>query len=360
MRKIIAEITGIFLLISIGAPAVAENTQAVAVVNKMLERDAARRAGVDSYIVTENHSTGTAAVLLYEKMSDELGYRMVFPDEIQKRAIPNYGEAMEAYGPKLMQVANSMIWYGGLAAVGSGVVSIKQANEAGGAINDALRAKPREWDDRAAAEQNLKDMREFASMANGVDRVEYLGQDAFYIVADNIEKKQVTEEGEFTFRKVALWIDAKKYLLLGMNVYGTSKTPDSKKPDPFEVHLKNEDYRAVGNSQLLIPYKVGMGVRFDFLSKKEKKEQEKAKKDMEKAMKEYEKFKKQMENASPQERAMMETMMKSMGMGNMEEQMRMAENMYKGEPISSYTNVTDTRIGGLKEYLTVLGVIGNN
>lgn len=326
----------------------ARNVQAQAIVEEMLNRQAASRAGVDGYLTIEGQSTGSVALVYYEKLDNELGFRIVMPDELIGKASDNLGIDLSdaVYG---MEITAAL----GMKVAGNIARILGETTDKIETTRALALDRPTKADDILLARQSLEDTHKFAAMATIVDRQTYLGKDAFIVGGIDLNEKQITEEGEFTINAMALWIDANTYDLLGMNVYGTALTPDFTTPQPFEIHRTNEEFVTVGNSSLRLPRKVGMGVRFDFLSQEEEKEKERAKREFEKAKAEYDKFQEQMKNASPMEKQMMEQMMKAAGV-DIEAMMQQAEFLYEGEPIAIYSYMAVADMADVDDYFVRL------
>lgn len=359
MARLFTKISILILILAGGlgytATAVAENGQASAIVNEMLKRDAMRRSGVDGYITVEAQSIGSTAVVYHEKMSDQLGYRIVGADELESRVAPADANQVESAAKTFRDQMSKYFkekYPSGSNSSDAETESVSTIMNNTSFLSNPMGTLSPEAA-RESAEQSLSDMREFASKANIVERQTYLGREAFLVGASNLNKKQVTEDGVFTIEKMALWIDADNYLLLGMNAYGTSETADFDGPQPFEIHQTSEAYSKVDGSNLMIPHEVGMGVKFDFMSQQSEKERAKSRKEFEQAKKQFDMMQEQMKNAPPAQRKMMENIMKQSGV-DISGMMNQVENLYEGDFMSNYQVIATADIGDLEDFVAKL------
>lgn len=137
--------------------------------------------------------------------------------------------------------------------------------------------------------QEEKDLREFGRVAEVIGEIEVRGRPAWALVARDLNRKQVTEDGEFTITAVGLAVDKTRHVQLAMLVEGVSKQGKRKKDEGrFAIAREDRDYRPIQGTTALIPYESVMMVKFQL-------EDEKSQRELEKARKEYEKAKAELE-----------------------------------------------------------------
>lgn len=139
------------------------------------------------------------------------------------------------------------------------------------------------------AVQEEKDLREFGRVAEVLGEIEVRGRPAWALVARDLNRKQVTEDGEFTITAVGLAVDKTRHVQLAMLVEGVSKQGKRKKDEGrFSIAREDRDYRPIQGTTALIPHETVMMVKFQL-------EDEKSQRELEKARKEYEKAKAELE-----------------------------------------------------------------
>ena len=310
-------------------PATASSQSAKGLLGKMLEVDSKRSKGVADYamdITMMGHDT----TLFYERVSVQGAggkpvetFRVVSFEEMKKRQEAGQGmspDAWQAYSDALRQTGSAM-----------SSETEKGMNEAGlppgmlGAMgSDPTGAGAEPWaspDPRtmmnsmadfaaAAGDAPSKDKTNAgeAGMAKSMllfkKRAKIVGKEsvgksrAIHVRADKLNVVQEVNGEQVTFNAISLWVDPEKYVPLKLRIDG-SAVQEGKPRDVFIERL-DQDYRTVPDSKLYMPYRSVLRMH-GVLGRKEQKQ-------MEDARRQVADLEKQLAEMSPQERAMVESM----------------------------------------------------
>jgi len=331
---------------------------AQSILETMRQKQQQRWAGVSSppsYVVDQTNAD--RAVLFYEKVSNEVGFRMVPPSEIQQRIETKMG--LSVYHKRLLAAGMSGgIMLGGIALqknlpltefsgklINSGVIAIDSF------LMEATSAGEHARETRADAIDAAADMAEFEKVATfgGVQSLD--GKEAFLLVANDLNRTQRTEDGEFTLNTVNMWVDTKTHVMLGLRMEGVMKS--GKEARNVTILRRDYNHRQVGS--LYEPHRQTVAIS-GILDKKQRKDMEKQMKEFEKSKSEFEAFKAQLASMPQAQRDMM---MGSMGaqiamLENMESNMAILEGLAKNNEIAVETVVHEIRIGGIDAYVSML------
>ena len=250
------------LALTFSATALAEEEISVkvsdAILDEMAAKQQARNAGSGLYYVTveENSLAGGGAVSVFEKISDRSGYIHLPPDGIAALGILSTDVAA-------MHAIDSDSTFGLLDVITSG-----WATESGlyAELFDALKRYASKEKD---AEATIKAMQTFRKNAKFVEKQNMGGRESFFLHADGLNHKQVSEGVTYNIKEMGLWIDVNDYVITGMSFTGDSK--NGKKKETFEISQELSDYRLVRGASILIPHKKTMGVRLGQLDDTETK-----------------------------------------------------------------------------------------
>ena len=222
------------------------------------------------------------------------------------------------------------------------------------------------------AGENYQDLLEFGKTAELLGTTNMRGRDAYILMARGMNRKQATDDGEFTITDTLLAVDTETHVQLAMHVWGTIK--QGRKTSPMTIVRWDEDYRPVTGSPLLIPFKSSMGLRMVMTDKKSQKE-------MAEARKEYAKAKKELDSLKAQQAAgafanialggMMNDMiakleqqmaMAELQMQGAEEDMKAAEvnaetmhRLFDGDSTVQVVSIKDAFVGDEIDYMNALG-----
>ena len=146
--------------------------------------------------------------------------------------------------------------------------------------------------DIANAIRDEEDLREFGRVADVIGEIEVQGRPAWVLIAKDLNRKQMNDDGEFTITGVSLAVDKTWHVQIGMIVEGVSKQGKKKKDiNRFAIARIDRDYRPIQGTTALIPYESQMMVKFQLEDKKSQQELEQARKEYEKAKAELETLK---------------------------------------------------------------------
>jgi len=354
MLKMFCAALSALILAPVGAAA---SDEAEAIIQTMIEKESQRNAGVDAYVVREDYygaastTNGLPNVLLYMKVSDELGFRLVKPAEIYMRldqewetTSDQFNDAVWAIRDLLQAIDMSVIRYGtrGDPATEILVGALGAIDNRAGGIWEEFRANNGISEDNAAdAMQSMLDMREFASVAKIGEIKKLRGRNVFQLVADGLNRKQVTEDGVYTIQTVTLYVDKQNYVPLHLTVDGESKV--GKDPaKPFRIARSDIDHKSIVGTQLYKPYTTSMMIESNFLDDAQKKE-------LEKSLKKLEEYEAQLLDMPVEQQRMMEAMMG----GKLKEQIKKMKDMSVGEGVVVESEIQEICIGGVETYVVV-------
>jgi hypothetical protein len=300
-------------------------------------KQAARWKSVENYtvVVRVNDSGGLQTPVFYEKMKvgDQVAFRMVSPAEYYRKTSERAGfppskEFMAGMAPALDMAA-------GAAAAGDADSPGMDFRGMTSQMSMFLRAgaNAKEDDGKADAAKAVGDFAEFAQRARlaGTEQVMATSgspgamREAYRLVADNltdIKLDQPKGSAKFRLKTATLWLDKEHLVPLRLLMEGEAENKGKK--TPIGIEKLDLDYKQVGPLYESHHQVYRLSGLMSGLSEKDRKEMEKAKVDFEKA-------KAQLETMPPQQREMVEKMMKG--------QMEKFEAMTSGDAITSTTDV---------------------
>lgn len=280
------------LMVLTAVPATAQQ-DARQVLQLVAEKQAARMASVNNYVIIQRVQGAMEAPFYYEAFTPEGGgpklFRLVDIAEWQARN-PNglgVGGAEMAVGMQgaLNEVAGQL---------GTQMIGTPAGRLLGPGAMDQMVAGYSEFleaaatyrpnDGRADAQRDAADIAAFAGRARLLGRVQVNGQEAFHLVADGLSDLPAQEVGEATFvvERVGVWVDTEELVQLRLRIEGVMKA--GKKRAPIAIELNELDYASVGplyeplsNEMLISGLMAGME-----LDPKERQKMEKARAEMEK------------------------------------------------------------------------------
>jgi len=303
---------------------------------------AERWATVKNYTITTSFEAaqGLQTPVYYEKMEvdGQPAFRMVPPGEYYNAASENAGF------PPAKEVAAGMVpgrgMLGDALAMGGGDMPPMDVRDMTSkmAIFAGAAATAKQGDGKAEAKDAVKDMAEFAKRARleGIEKVRATSdapgelKDAYLLVADDVSDIKLDQpkgEAKFTLSKVSLWLD--KDHLVPLRLLMEGEVQSKGKNTPMQIEKRDLDYKQVGPLYESHHQVYRMAGMMEGMSEKEKKELEKARADFEKA-------KAQLASMPPDQKAMVEKMMKG--------QMEKFEAMTSGEAITTTTDVKSIAI----------------
>ena len=310
-------------------PATASSQSAKGLLDKMLEVDSKRSKGVADYamdITMMGHDT----TLFYERVSVQGAggkpvetFRVVSFEEMKKRQEAGQGmspDAWQAYSDALRQTGSAMSseTEKGMNEAGlpPGMLGAMGSDPSGAGAEPWASPDPRTMMNSmadfaaAAGDAPSKDKTNAgeAGMAKSMllfkKRAKIVGKEsvgksrAIHVRADKLNVVQEVNGEQVTFNAISLWVDPEKYVPLKLRIDG-SAVQEGKPRDVFIERL-DQDYRTVPDSKLYMPYRSVLRMH-GVLGRKEQKQ-------MEDARRQVADLEKQLAEMSPQERAMVESM----------------------------------------------------
>lgn len=190
-------------------PASTFAADAQSIIDKVLELQDERRAGVDRYVV-EQKVMGQITTIIFERMT------VTGPD----------GKPVETFRVVLPDSPTS---------------------------TDEEAVITREDFDNMA-EEAVHTIADFADAATLVGNESVDGRDAYHLVANNLNRKREFGEGStFTLQTVNAWVDTGKYVTLRITMDGLLDTDGTARP--MTMDLTNQDYRNVPGSNMYESYR---------------------------------------------------------------------------------------------------------
>lgn len=305
-------------------------------------------------------------------------YRILTPKEIEYRLMPDSEAPQAALGEEVSRAMdmiedNDSQYQDGPLGKAFGDLSDSQKSqllELGRGFG-AGNVDP--WaDGLEIAGENYLDLVAFGTKAELLGTTDVHGRNAHILMARGMNKKQVTDDGEFTITDTLLAVDTETHVQLAMHVWGTIK--QGRKTSPMTIVRWDEDYRPVAGSSLLIPFKSSMGLRMVMTDKKSQKE-------LAEARKEYAKAKKELDSLKAQQAAgafanialggMMDNMIKQLEqqmamaelqMQGAEEDLKAAEvnvesmhRLFSGDSVVQVVSIKEAFVGDEIDYMNALG-----
>ena len=270
-------------------PSIASAEDAQSILDKARAKLVERWEGVASYIVDQS-MMGNRTTILYERAevqdaagNAQLAFRMVPQDEIQQRQAASGGS-------RNLSPANSKLF-----AMGTD------------------------------AQEEFSGMEDFAATARLVGTENVDGRNAFHLRADELNRTQEADDGEFTINSISVWFDAEKYVPLKLQMDGIAQHGTETRP--IRIEKLDQDYREVAGSSMYESHRQVMRIG-GILSAKDQQE-------MQKAQKEFAKFEKEMQQMPAAQRDMI---MRQMG-----PQMEMLKKMASGGGLEVITEIHSIR-----------------
>lgn len=270
-------------------PSIASAEDAQSILDKARAKQVERWEGVASYIVDQS-MMGNRTTILYERAevqdaagNAQLAFRMVPQDEIQQRQAASGGS-------RNLSPANSKLF-----AMGTD------------------------------AQEEFSGMEDFAATARLVGTENVDGRNAFHLRADELNRTQEADDGEFTINSISVWFDAEKYVPLKLQMDGIAQHGTETRP--IRIEKLDQDYREVAGSSMYESHRQVMRIG-GILSAKDQQE-------MQKAQKEFAKFEKEMQQMPAAQRDMI---MRQMG-----PQMEMLKKMASGGGLEVITEIHSIR-----------------
>ena len=305
-------------------------------------KQAQRWATVDNYTVTIaiDVANGLQTSIYYEKMEvdGQVTFRMVSPAEFYATTSEKAGFPVDK--EMMSEMAKGLDMLGDAVATGDGdmpPMDLRGMTSQMSLFAEAA-SKVEVGDGRAEATDAVRDFTEFTKRAKlaGTDKVAATSgsspqmRDAYRLVADDladIQLEQPQGDSKYTLQKVSLWVDKEHLVPLRLLMEGEVEAKGKK--TPMTIEKLDLDYKQVGPLYESHTQMYKLSGMMAGLSEKEKKDLEKAKQEMEKA-------KAEMEKMPPQQKAMVEKMMKG--------QMEKFEAMMAGDAFTSVTKVQSIAI----------------
>ncbi|UCF38870.1 MAG: hypothetical protein JSU96_08540 [Acidobacteriota bacterium] len=349
-RFIIVSVFGVLLPVA----AMAETAQII--LENMRQRQQQRWAGVNTSSYVVDQTDLGRSVLFYERVNNQVGFRLVPPGEVQQRIETNMklnpnakaaissgilqgafiGEKFLASELPLPVFAKNLIT-NGVSAVGQFLLAANSSSAHGRETRQDVQ--------RAAA--NFAEFEKVARLA-GVESLD--GKEAFLLVADNLDRTQITDDGKFTLNTVNMWVDTSDYVLLGLRMEGVMTSGKASR----NVTILRRDYDHKETGSLYEPHRQTVAIR-GILDEKQMKEIQKQIREFEKSKGQMQAFKARLANLpQAQQDMMMATMRSQMAMfENMERQIALLQGLAHNNEVAVETVVHEIRIGGLEAYVAM-------
>jgi len=269
------------LLLLIGSimPVSVYAADAQEIIDKVLQLEEERRAGVNRYVV-EQEAMGMVSTIAFERTT------VTGPD----------GKPMDTF---------QMVLPDDMLSSGPGEEPVMSQDD---------------FDDMA--QEAVYSVAAFSESAELVGTETVEGRKAYHLVADNLERTRSLEgQQEFTLQTINIWIDADEYVPLRMVMDGTMDTDGT--PRPMTIETIERDYRNVPGSNMYEPYQQVMRLTGELADD--------TKAQMEEARAQLAEFEKQMAEMPESQRNMMMSMMG--------DQIEMMRSMAAGDGIEIVSNV---------------------
>ena len=336
MRRVLA----LLPLILIASPLAASDASSI--LDAARAKQAERWRTVENYTVTlrVNDSGGLQTPVYYEKttIDGQTTFRMVSAGEYYRGVSERAGFPP---GKEVMaEMAQGLDMMGDAMAVGGGDMPPMDLRGMTGQMSMFARAgaNAKEDDGRADAAKALGDFAEFAKRAHldGTESVASTSgapaemREAYRIVAEglsDIPLEQPTDGAKFTLKKATLWLDKEQLVPLRLLMEGVADNKGKK--TPISIEKLDMDYKQFGPLYESHHQVYRLSGLMSGMSDKDRKE-------MEKAKVEFEKAKVELQKMPPQQKAMVEKMLKG--------QMEKFEAMTSGDAVTSTTDVVSIAV----------------
>ncbi|MGE0623172.1 MAG: peptidoglycan-binding domain-containing protein [Pseudomonadales bacterium] len=194
------------------------------------------------------------------------------------------------------------------------------------AAADAKRAD-QAYDPSDDARQAVNHMQAFADKAKVIGTETVAGRKAWHLRAEDLNYVEKEEDGEYRIEDVSLFVDTLEYVPLSMKMNGTMTSRDGTS-QVMSLTTSQTDYRKVPGSSMYESYRQVMNMSGVLTPQQEA--------EMAEAQKQLAEFEKQKASMTPQQLAMMESMMGP--------QLKMMESMAQGKGIQFETVVDQIRV----------------
>lgn len=342
-RSIVLTVIAIF----IGWPTAGWSQDAQAILQRALELQVERQAGVQSYLV-DRSILGNRVVEVYERIevtaadgTTTATFRLVPPGADDSPLAALSPEDLEEFAGAIEIDSNAVATEidDGLEAAGlPRNLPFVAGNDTEGSVDSAMtygmgvfmRNMPTSedlpGDGSQEAEAEVNDMAAFAAAASLVGNEQVGDRNAFHLRAADLNIVQESDGQDFVIEAVSMWVDSEEYVPLRLKIDGTATTEGESRP--LTIERIETDYRTVPNSDMYESYRQTMtlGGMMDADQQAELLE----------AQEQLAEFEEQLASMSAQERAMMERMMGS--------QLDMIRNMASGGGFQMETVVNEIRV----------------
>lgn len=374
--------------LGLGSPPAQADDQASAIVERMLAQKADVVRQAETYIVSEQHDMGTTQysrptiqpVMLYSSVCnpdrynfavpadgddyntrrplrlrcqgqpDSLGHSLVRPKEVEYMLLEDQYAIERETAMKMFPLMLSAL-SGAAGALSLGDVQDSLGIPVVSGVLSPLRDHFSLTDlrrDIDNAIQERKDLLEFGRVANVLGEITVDGRPAWALVARDLNRKQVTEEGTFTITGVGLVVDKTRHVQLAMFVEGTSEQGNKGKPQRFWISRQDRDYRPIEGTTALIPFKTTMALSLKLEDEKSQREMREAKAELDKARAQLKEMRSQIARAQKSMDAA-QSGLAALGLGgmlgNQMEALEKKVEMFEGMGLA---NATDARNSALR------------
>lgn len=226
--------------------------------------------------------------------------------------IPGPGGDFAASGTDPWNTMNPRVMMGGNAEFLRATADAKRADQA--------------YDPSDDARESLNHMQAFMEKAKLMGTESIDGRKAWHLQAEGLNHVEKSDGSEYRIEAISLYVDTAEYVPLSMKMDGTMTSEG--RSQPMTMEMVEKDYRKVPGSNMYESYRRVMSMNGMLTPEQEKQ--------MAEAQKQLAEFEKQKASMSPQQLAMMESMMGP--------QLKMMENLAKGNGIEFETVVDGIRV----------------
>lgn len=278
MIRVLATLLGLAVLVP-GYSGASED--AAAIVETMQQKEQWRAANSPKYyIVTESYSIGGRSFSLFEKLSNWHGYWHLPPERaLELLETPNASES-ELTALRQLRTQMGLTFMAGALVVNN---ETQTGNPNDGNLGGTIIGMMEAWIDHrqklpgelSASQRESRAVRgnltEFGSKADLHGPIDFYGRSAHYLLARDLGESETLGNDvlpayrgmTFTIDDIGLWIDTQHYVILGMRFVGRySNSGENTVSHPFEIQQTLHDYGRVEDSELYLPRRKQMHVRF--------------------------------------------------------------------------------------------------
>lgn len=361
MQRIELWVAAVFALM---IPAAGAAESAREILETAQKKQVERWQGVDAYVVDRTMMGQTASIwFVRTEYDDEAGERQTFFVPMTATQIQNRQCDVSLSADELDAFADSTQWAGEVLAEEN---KRKYGSESGlpvggefassgtdpwntmnprvmmGGNAEFLRAaadakrQDQAYDATADARDSLNHMQAFMDKAKVLGTETIDGRKAWHIRAEGLNHVERSDGSEYRIEAISMYVDAAEYVPLSMKMDGTM-TADGK-PQPMTMESIQSDYRKVPGSDMYESYRQVMSMS-GMLTPEQQAQ-------MAEAQAQLAEFEKQKKSMSPQQLAMMESMLGP--------QLKMMESLASGNGFEFETLVDEIRVNP-----TLLDAAGN-